>query len=211
MASATSTIDGTVHESIEETATNTSLMKRLFGLAIIVAFIGWLDTSFLAGIHYAVLPLPEGAPIAGTGWEVLSSDWSYLFGIPTALYGAGYYLTVIAIGLLWYTTRLPQIERVFLPLSVVGISASVVFVYLQLFVIEAICPFCMISAGTTTLLFIISAAIYFTSEAPTIRELGSDGIDRSSLIWPLAFVAANLIVLGMIHVAAVAPLPVPGA
>ena len=212
MSETTSTIDKTITRTeYEHEATTTTLMYRLFGLAVVVGFIGWLDTAFLTGIHYGILPLPEGAPIAGTGWEVLTSEWSYLFGVPTAIYGGIYYLLVITLGLLWLTERLPQVERLFLPVTTVGIISSVVFVYLQLFVIEAICPFCMISAGTTTILFLIGIAVYRTSSAPGIRELGFAGLDLDRLIWPTALMIVALTLIGMVHFATAAPLPVPGA
>lgn len=150
-------------------------MRRLFGLAALVAFVGWLDTALLTGIHLAVLPLPEGADVAGTGWEVLTSDWSYLFGVPTAMYGSAYYLTVIALAVAWLTSRLPQIERLLLPVTAVGVAMSGVFVYLQLFVIEAICPFCMISAGTTTILFLLGIAVHRASDAPCCPRSGPRG------------------------------------
>lgn len=211
MSQPTASITEASTERIRDHATSTAWMRRLFALSIVVALIGWIDTAFLAGIHYAILPLPEGAPVAGTGWEVLTSEWSYLFGIPTALYGSMYYLFVLSLGLLWFTEHLPQLERIFLPVTVVGIASSAVFVYLQLFVIEAVCPFCMISAGTTTVLFFLALAIYLTSTAPPLSALSTHGIDRSTLIWPVALVLVGIIVLMMIHLAATAPLPVPGA
>ena len=40
-------------------------------------------------------------------------------------------------------------------MTALGVAFSAYFVYLQLFVIGEICPFCMVSAAATTLLFII--------------------------------------------------------
>ena len=193
------------------TATETRTMRRLFGLAAIVAFVGWLDTALLTGIHLAVLPLPAGVDVGGTGWAVLVSDWSYLFGVPTAMYGSAYYLTVIVLALAWLSFRLPQIERLLLPVTTVGILMSGVFVYLQLFVIEAICPFCMISAGTTTILFLLGIAVFRTSATGSLSELGTTGLDGRTLLWPVATLAAGLAFLAMLHLVTVLPLPIPGS
>ena len=212
MEHATSTAESTAQPTdAESVATDTRTVRRLFGVAMLAAIVGWLDTAFLTGIHYAVFPLPEGAPIAGTGWEVLTSEWSYILGIPTALYGAMYYLVVLALGVLWFTERVPQVERVLLPVTAVGIASSVVFVYLQLFVIEAICPFCMVSAVTTTILFLIGIAVYRASEAPSLGDLGTTGLDAGTLVWPVALVLVPATMLAMIHLASVAPLPIPGS
>ncbi len=195
----------------EHPATTSTLMVRLMGIGLLVAFVGWLDTSFLAGIHYGILPLPDGAPVEGTGWAVLTSEWSYLMGVPTAVYGGIYYLVVLTLSLLWLTDRLPHIERLLLPVTTVGIIASAMFVYLQLFVIEAICPFCMISAGTTTILFFIGIGVYLTSDAPPLRQLGFEALDREAFVWPVALLVVGITLVGMIHLATVAPIPVPGA
>jgi uncharacterized membrane protein len=186
------------------------LLGRLFGAAGVVAFIGWLDTAMLTAIHYAVLPLPEGARVAGTGWAVLTSEWAYLLGVPTAVYGAVYYLLALALVMTWRLHGVPQIERLFLPFSVAGVVASAIFVYLQLFVIEAVCPFCMLSAGTSTLLFLLGVAIYRNSEAPALRELGIAGLDRRTWGWPVALVVVPVAMLAMLHLVTVLPLPIPG-
>ena len=198
-------------ESVADLVTESVTIRRLFGLSVFVGFIGWLDTALLTGIHLAVLPLPEGVDVTGTGWEVLVSDWSYLLGVPTAMYGSLYYLTVITLAIAWLALRLPQIERIFLPVTGVGVLMSGVFVYLQLFVIGAICPFCMISAATTATLFLLGMAIYRTSEAPSIAELGLAGMDSRTIIWPVAMLAVGVTFLAMLHLVTVLPLPVPGA
>lgn len=192
------------------TGTRNRLLNLLFGAAGVVAFIGWLDTTMLTAIHYAILPLPEGARVAGTGWAVLTSEWAYILGIPTSVYGAVYYLLVLTLVLTWRFHRLPHVERVFLPLSVVGVLSSAIFVYLQLFVIEAICPFCMLSAGTSTLLFLLALAIYKSSEAPPLSKLGLAGLEGKVLGWPVALFVIPLAALAMLHLVTVLPLPIPG-
>ena len=205
MAHATST----TQEHVQSTETTT--VRWLFGLAGVIAFVGWLDTNFLVGVHLEILPLPEGAPIEGTQWAVITSEWSYLFGIPSAMLGAVYYLFVFALVMTWLTYRLPQIERLLLPVTVIGIAMSAVFVSLMLFVIEAICPLCMVSAASSTLLFLTAAAIYWQSDAPPLSELGTEGIDTRRLAWPVMLFVVGVAALAMYHLVGVLPLPVPTA
>lgn len=192
-----------------DTGTRSRLLSLLFGAAAVVAFIGWLDTTMLTAIHYAILPLPEGTRVAGTGWAALTSDWAYILGIPTSVYGAVYYLLMLTLVMTWQSHRLPHIERLLLPLSVVGVLSSAIFVYLQLFVIEAICPFCMLSAGTSTLLFLLALLIYKNGEAPPLRRLGLAGLEGRVLGWPVAFFVIPLAALAMLHLVTVLPLPIP--
>ncbi len=198
-------------QTVLASATDVKLMQRLFGVAAIVAFIGWLDTALLTGIHLAILPLPESVEVAGTSWAVITSEWSYLLGVPTAMYGSAYYLFVLTLAIGWLTFRLPQIERLLLPVTTVGLLMSAGFVYLQLFVIEAICPFCMISAGTTTVLFVLGAAVYRRSESDSLGELGTTGLDVRTVLWPVAMLAMGLSLLVVLHLVTILPLPVPGS
>jgi uncharacterized membrane protein len=190
-------------------ATHSRLLSFLFGAAGIVAFIGWLDTTMLTAIHYAILPLPEGARVEGTGWEVLTSPWAYILGIPTSLFGAFFYLMILALVMTWQFRGLPHLERLLLPLTAAGVLSSAIFVYLQLAVIQAICPFCMVSAGTSTLLFLLALAIYRNSRVPSIRRLGFANVDAKAIALPVAFVAVPMAALAMLHLATVLPLPIP--
>lgn len=199
----------TSHSPIE--STETAWVRRLFGVAGILAFVGWLDTNFLVGVHLEILPLPEGAPIEGTQWAVITSEWSYLFGVPSAMLGAIYYLFVLTLVITWFTYRLPQLERLLLLVTSIGLLMSAGFVFLMLFVIGAICPLCMVSATTSTLLFLTAAAIYLKSDAPSLAELGTRGIDATQLVWPVMFFVTGVAALAMYHLVGVLPLPVPSA
>lgn len=209
METKTSPSHKAINANESDSGARSRLLSLLFGAAGVVAFIGWLDTAMLTAIHYAVLPLPEGARVAGTGWAVLTSDWAYILGIPTSIYGAVYYLLALTLVMTWQIHRLPHIERLLLPLSVFGVASSAIFVYLQLFVIQAICPFCMLSAGTSTLLFLLALVIYRKSSAPSLRKLGLAGFEWKALAWPLALFVIPMAALAMLHLVTVLPLPIP--
>jgi len=124
---------------------------------IAVAFIGFLDATYLTAVHY------RGADLGCTDWgscnEVTTSKYSEIFGIPLALLGALYYLGVFILSLIHFDTKK------LLPLKLIpfatafGFLFSLGLVYLQLFVIHAICLYCMFSALTSTTLFILSLFI----------------------------------------------------
>lgn len=175
-------------------------VPKLFAGFTAVAAIGWLVSIFLSGVHFWVLPLPAGFEVAGTPWAVMTSEFAYVLGIPLALFGAFYYLTVLVLSAMWFHSRHPLVLKVLTPMTAIGVIASAVFVYLQLFVIEAICPFCMVSAGATTILFTLELIMLKKSSLPSLRQLirnAPAAFDRKGVTWMLfMFGVSSLVVLG---------------
>jgi len=129
------------------------LPKYLVWGFIIFSFIGFLDATYLTSQHFLGT---EVKCIITTGCEeVTNSKYSVVFGVPLALLGALYYLTVLVLSLAYADTQAKKIMVLMPFLTATGFLASVYLVYLQLFVIDAICFYCMMSAGTSTLLFIL--------------------------------------------------------
>lgn len=136
---------------------STHLPKWLIWSLIIVSFIGFLDASYLTIAHYTGLSLR--CSVFNGCEEVTTSKYSEIFGIPVALMGIFYYLAILLTTLFYYDSRKASLPRYIAWASCFGMSASVWFVVLQLFVIKAICQYCMISATTSTLLFIFGIII----------------------------------------------------
>lgn len=114
---------------------------------------GFVDATYLTVKHFL------GTPVACSllrGCEtVLTSKYASISGIPVALLGAFYYLTILILAVLYIDSRKQVFLKIIAYLTPVGFLASLSFVYLQIFVIKAICLYCMVSAGTSTLLFIL--------------------------------------------------------
>lgn len=125
---------------------------------LIISFIGFLDATYLTIEHYrGSIP-----PCTIAGCEVvLTSEQSKIFGIPVALLGSLYYLTLLTLSFTALNRKKESIIKLASKLTPIGFLASLYFVYLQLFVLKAICQYCMISAGTSTALFIIGMYIIF--------------------------------------------------
>ena len=131
-----------------------TLPKKLLWIFAAVALIGFLDASFLTVEHYVGGELPC---LDGGGCEtVTTSVYSTIAGIPVALLGALYYLATMVATLLYIERKKPLFLRTASWFVRLGFVFSLWFVYLQLFVINAICLYCMGSAITTTVLFILS-------------------------------------------------------
>ncbi|MFH1534253.1 MAG: vitamin K epoxide reductase family protein [Nitrospirota bacterium] len=138
---------------------NKLIPNWLIWAIVAVAFLGFIDASYLTLVHY------KGAELGCDAWGscnvVTTSEYSVIFGIPMALMGALYYLSVLILALVYVDTKWK------LPLKLIPIATSFGFlfslwlIYLQLFIIHAICLYCMFSAGTSTTLFILSLIYLF--------------------------------------------------
>ncbi|MCU4926101.1 vitamin K epoxide reductase family protein [Halobacteria archaeon AArc-dxtr1] len=149
-------------------------VSALFGLFTIVAVLGWLVTVALTAIHLFAIPaIPSDAPVPGS-IEVITSQWAYVFGVPLATLGGFYYLTTIGLALWWFDTRHPLLIKILTPITASGVAFSAYFVYLQLGVIGEICPFCMVSAGATVILFALELVILRQSTTPPLSSMGGD-------------------------------------
>jgi len=126
---------------------------------VIVAFLGFLDATYLTVKEYSGENL--NCVIFDGCNEVANSEYRLILGLPVALYGVIYYFGILFIGLLYLddpSRKFPNIFKLlsvkFLPIyTLIGFVMTLRFVYLQLFVIKAICSYCMMSAVTSTLLF----------------------------------------------------------
>ncbi len=95
----------------------------------------------------------------GSCETVNTSRWSLLLGLPVAAWGLGFYVAALAVAIAslqdrWVDERSPSV--VLVALSGWGVLFSAWLTYLELFVIHAICMWCVISAIIVTLIFITS-------------------------------------------------------
>ena len=136
-------------EAIDQT---NNTVAKLPLLAAGVALIGLADTIFLTIKHYTGEPVP--CSIVEGCEQVLTSSYAEVAGIPLAIFGAAAYFVAFALAILAaFGNR--QAWILFGVQVVLMTVFTVWLVYLQAFVIEAFCQFCLLSAGTTLTLFVI--------------------------------------------------------
>lgn len=121
---------------------------------IIFSFSGFLDATYLTVSHYMGTEL-NCTILNGCG-TVTASEYSLIAGIPVALLGCFFYLTMLIGSLVYLDTRHRFALKLISWLPFTGLAASAWFVYLQFFVIKALCQYCMLSAITSSLLFILA-------------------------------------------------------
>ncbi len=185
-------------------------VSTLFGTFTVVAIMGWMITVVLTAIHLFALPaIPPDAPVEGS-IEVITSPWAYVFGVPLATLGGFYYLTTIGLALWWFDTRHPLIIKILTPITASGVVFSTYFVYLQLGVIGEICPFCMMSAGATVILFALELVILRKSVTPSLSSMTGDlgrvvgTTNFAVIVFP---VLVGLVTLAGLFMVLILPLP----
>jgi uncharacterized membrane protein len=126
-------------------------------LTLLFALVGLADSLYLSWVklsHTTALCLPG----IGDCDKVNTSRYAELFGIPIAIFGALTYLALIAILLLhgrWALLRETHLYLVF-GIGLFGVLFSAYLTYLEIAVIHAICPFCVLSALMMVGIFCLS-------------------------------------------------------
>ncbi|MGB0757426.1 MAG: vitamin K epoxide reductase family protein [Patescibacteria group bacterium] len=126
--------------------------KKLSIIWIVFALIGFVDALYLTVGHYQgeiSCSVIQGCDV------VLASSYATVGPVPMALLGVGYYLSML-LGMIFVLDRQSQkVGRLLTYISVVGFVYSLWLLYLQWGIIEAFCQYCLISAGSSTALFIL--------------------------------------------------------
>ena len=131
-------------------------LRRLIGLT---ALIGLAVAAYLTYVHYAELePICAGG--GGGCEEVQNSSYAELAGVPVAVLGLGGYALILAS--LWLPGDNGRVAGALLAL--VGFGFSAYLTWLELFEIDAICQWCVVSAVLMTALALIAIARVLRSE-----------------------------------------------
>lgn len=122
--------------------------------SVLLILIGLIDSIYLTWIKFS----SSNAACFGGCDTVNASSYSEIFGVPTALIGAGAYAILLFLEIFEDTNPLinEHFPNIFFALTLIGILFSAYLTYLELEVIHAICPYCVVSAVVMFFLFIIS-------------------------------------------------------
>ncbi len=129
-------------------------MRLLTWILVVVSFVGIADASYLAHAAYTGSAL-NCAILDGCN-TVAQSPYSRVFGVPLAYFGLLYYIVALTISASLLSVSGPRMHLAMFLWAIAGVLFSAYFMYLQYFVIEAVCLYCVISATATALLLIFS-------------------------------------------------------
>ena len=134
-----------------------TVSKWLLIVMLIFSLLGFFDATYLAVKYYQGLAI--GCLGLGNCEKVTTSQYATIGGVPLSLIGAIYYLFIFILIGTYFLTLKNSIIDFAARFTIVGFLISLLLVYLQLFVIQAICIYCMISAFTSTILFAFGSLI----------------------------------------------------
>jgi uncharacterized membrane protein len=140
--------------------------RRLRIAALVFAALGIGVAGYLTYVHYAGLqPFCAGG---SHGCErVQSSTYAALGGIPVAVLGLGGYVGIAAA--LLAPGELARLSAA--ALALIGFGFSAYLTYLELFVIDAVCQWCVTSAVLLTVLAVLTVwRLLATDAAPVARQ-----------------------------------------
>lgn len=133
------------------------------GISIVVAILG-LALAIYLSYEYAN-PAPIGCTLTGCQ-DVRESIYSQLIGVDIPVWGAFFYAGALILFSSTYYSKLSKIQL--LPLIVLytafGFFFSMYLTYLEVFVIHALCQWCLLSAVFATILFGLSVYWYRSSK-----------------------------------------------
>lgn len=135
-----------------------ALPNKLTIFLVIVALVGFADATYLTIEHYRGVIPP--CTVASGCESVLTSSYSTIAGIPVSLLGAIYYLIVL-IGIVAYLeSKNTKPLRWALLLTPLGFIFSLWFLYVQAFILEAYCQYCLVSVATSVILFVAAVVVW---------------------------------------------------
>ena len=127
--------------------------------AVVLAICGIAVSIYLTAVHYQdSLLVCSGVSDCET---VQNSKYAKLFGIPVAILGLAMYVAALALGVV-RLAREELADRATVLLFVMlfaGFLFTVYLTYLELFVIDAICQWCVVSAVITTAMLLLEGSL----------------------------------------------------
>jgi uncharacterized membrane protein len=122
-------------------------------LLSILSYAGFVLATILTvtHLHGSVI----GCPVGGGCSTVLNGRYSLLAGIPVSLLGSlyygGFFIATTAAFADWQVA-----QRYLWPLSAIGFAVSLLLFGMQLFVLNSLCMYCLLSGAVATTIFLIA-------------------------------------------------------
>lgn len=115
----------------------------LIVLISFLAFIGFLDATYLVIKHvsHSLLPctISRGCDV------VLVSQYASILGVPTALFGSIYFVTVLVMAIYLFEKKTHIFHHGLFVLTVLGGIVSLGFFFIQAFILKSYCQYCIFS------------------------------------------------------------------
>ena len=140
-------------------------------LSLIGVFVATYLTLYKLGI------IGELQCAVGSCETVNTSRWATFLGLPVAAWGLGFYVVMLGLSLVGVQEQFEDSRAISVALAALsgwGVLFSAWLTYLELFVINAICIWCVVSAVIVACIFAASLADVFEGRRSTIAGRGEE-------------------------------------
>jgi len=139
----------------------------------VLDLIGLAIATYLASVELAG-QLPVCGPLKGCE-TVAQSEYSRIGGLPVAVYGVGLSLILFSLAMAWRRTNLYGLLLAHYGLSLAGVIFEAYFMYLQLFVIRAVCIWCTSYGLSLVARFVIALVVWLRQPPPEDAQVDQEG------------------------------------
>ena len=148
--------------------------RKLLGIhpAIILAVLDLIGLGVAS--YLAVVELTGGVPTCGLIQgceEVARSQYNNFAGIPVAVFGVVLSVCLLSLALAWWRTDIYGLLLGHYGLSLVGVMFDGYFLFLQIFVIKAVCIWCMTYEFSLLLRFLIAFYVWYRQPRPEVNDV----------------------------------------
>jgi len=131
---------------------------------VVIVMVGLIDSIYLAWLKFANATAACGS--IGDCESVNSSPYAEVAGIPVALFGAGAYLLILISIIMeprseFWSENAPL---VIFGISLVGVLYSAYLTYVEIAILHAICPYCVLSALVLVALLTLSIKLLIENQ-----------------------------------------------
>jgi uncharacterized membrane protein len=136
--------------------------------------------GLLVAGYLSIVEIGGGVPACGIVKgceEVALSEFARVGGVPVAVFGVLLSVVLLALALAWWKTDIYGLLLAHYGLSLVGVIFDGYFLYLQVFVIQAVCIWCVTYEVSLLLRFLIALVVWYRQPKPSLEPSDDDMAD----------------------------------
>jgi uncharacterized membrane protein len=141
------------------TRSSNGVKRWAVALILVLAFVGIADSTYLARSEASGNPLLCNIESLSECNQVVASGYSKLFGVSLADYGLLFYTILFVLAAFELTLVNQMLRHTLQGFAIIGLLASVYSVVTQVFLINALCAYCLLSAFLSFFIFILATLI----------------------------------------------------
>jgi uncharacterized membrane protein len=149
------------------------VVRALLALAGVLAVAGMGVATYLTVVHFADQPIVCSS--IGDCEYVNSSTYAEVAGVPVATMGAVAYAVMLLLVVAALVRAAPMLVLAAWAVAVASFAFSMYLTYIELFVLDAICVWCVGSATIVTAMLVVLSAAVWLLRGALFGEADGDG------------------------------------